>query len=78
MSAEPADILEAIRALPREERVRLAEQLKHDLADEGVGVPASDPRAIIGLFSDEPDLIEEVCRGAMEARERDRLRVRGE
>ena len=72
MSAEPADILEAIRALPREDRVRLVQQLKHDLADEGVGVLAADPRAIIGLFSDEAELIKEVCRGAMEARERDR------
>ncbi len=75
MSSDSAAILEAIRALPREDRVRLVEQAMHELADGAV--PAGDPKAIIGLFADEPELIEEVCRAAMEARERDRLRVRG-
>jgi len=74
MSTEPADILEAIRTLPRADRLRLVEQVIHELAEDNV----ADGRAIIGLFADEPDLIEEVCRGAMEARERDPLRVGGE
>ncbi len=73
MSNQPADILEAIRALPRGERLRLVEQVIHELAED----KAADGRSLIGLFADEPDLIDEVCRGAMEARERDRLRVGG-
>ena len=74
MSPEQASILAAIRALPRVERLRLVEQVVHELAEEG----PVDGRSIIGLFSDEPELIDEVCRGAMEARERDPLRVSGE
>lgn len=71
MRSEPLTILEAIRALPRAERLRLVEQLGRELAEE----EEADGRSVIGLFADEPDLIEEVCRGAMEARERDPLRA---
>jgi hypothetical protein len=78
VSSDRTAILEAIRALPRAERVRLVEELTHDLADEVRTPPEQAPRAIIGLFSDEPELIEEVCRSAMAARERDRLRVGGQ
>lgn len=70
------DILEAIRSLTREERNRLAEQLRRELDEEAPSkAGAIDPGAIIGLFADEPELIDEVCESAMQSRERDPLRL---
>ncbi len=71
MNNDRAAILEAIRALPRPDRLRLLEQLVHEIAEDTV----VDGRAVIGLFADEADLVEQVCRAAMAARERDPLRV---
>ena len=68
MSAQHAhQLLAAIRQLPRGERLRLVEQVVHDLAEEQAPSP---PDSIIGLFADQPDLIEEVAQEAMQARER--------
>jgi hypothetical protein len=70
------DILEAIRSLTREERNRLAEQLRRELNEEAPSkAGAIDPGAIIGLFADEPELIDEVCESAMQSRDRDPLRL---
>ena len=70
------DILEAIRSLTREERNRLAEQLRRELDEEALSkAGAVDPGAIIGLFADKPELIDEVCESAMLSRERDPLRL---
>jgi hypothetical protein len=33
-----------------------------------------EPKSIIGLFGDDPDLMDRVCEVAMQARERDPLR----
>jgi hypothetical protein len=46
----------------------------HDLAEEDRGQAAD---AFVGLFADQPDLIEEVCEAAMQARETDPLRLIG-
>ncbi len=73
MSAEPADILEAIRALPREDRVRLVEQAMHELADGAV--PTGNPKAIIGMMADEPEVMDQVCEMAMQARGKSRMRT---
>ena len=72
MSTEAAAILEAIRALPREDRVRLVEQLRRDLA--GDLRPAGDPTAIVGMMADEPELMDRVCELAMQARKQSRMR----
>lgn len=70
------DILEAIRSLTREERNRLAQQLRRELDEEAPSkAGAVDPGAIIGLFADEPELIDEVCESAMQSRERDPMRL---
>lgn len=69
------DILEAIRALPKEQRNQLVEQLRRELEPTASQGGAADPGAIIGLFADEPELIDEVCERAMHDRERDPLRV---
>jgi hypothetical protein len=47
----------------------------HDLADASAAEPAP---SLVGLFSDEPELVDDVCRMAMEARRRDPLRTGGE
>ena len=67
-------LLNAIRRLSREERLRLIEQVVHELAEEQGAAP---PDAMIGLFEDQPDLIEMVSEEAMQARERDPLRFVG-
>lgn len=68
-----ADLLGAIRALPRQDRLRLVERLKQELTEEAEA--ASNGRSIIGLFSDETELLDDVSRDALAARERDALRV---
>jgi hypothetical protein len=74
MSTEPAtqQLLNAIRRLPRGEQLRLVERIVHDLAEEHAPSP---PESIIGLFADQPDLIEAVSEEAMQARERDPFRL---
>ena len=70
-----ADLLGAIRALPRPERLRLVEQLKQELAEEAEA--PTEGSSIIGLFSDESELLDDVSRDALAARERDPLRIDG-
>jgi hypothetical protein len=72
MSTERAQqLLDAIRELPRRERLRIVESVVHDLAEEDRG---QAPDVVVGLFADQPDLIEDVCEAAMQARENDPLR----
>ncbi|HUH02221.1 MAG TPA: hypothetical protein VML75_09500 [Kofleriaceae bacterium] len=76
MARRLSEILEAIRSLSREEQSRLSTQLQREL-DLG-GSPqtgAIDPSSVIGLFSGEPELVDEVCEAAMQSRERDVLRL---
>jgi hypothetical protein len=61
---EAFEILEAIRALPREARVRLVSRALADVASE----PTGDPRALIGMMADEPDVMDRVCELAMQLR----------
>lgn len=74
-------IFQAIRVLPVRERLRIVERVVHDIADAPAAEPAPSPPAeapsLLGLFADEPELIDEVCRTAMEARRRDPLRMEG-
>ena len=75
MSTERAQqLLEAIRELPRGDRLRIVEQVVHELAEEDSVLA---PDSIVGLFADQPDLIEAVCETAMQARETDPLRLGG-
>ena len=73
------DILEAARSLSREERSTLSRQLGRELDEESPSqANGIDPAAIIGLFADEPALIDEVCESAMRSRERSPLRLADE
>ena len=75
MARRIEDIMEAIRALSREERDRLAERLRSELdAEASSREGAPDSRAVIGLFADDPVLMDEVCEAEMQSRERDPLR----
>lgn len=75
MSSERAQqLIDAIRELPRADRLRIVERVVHELTEDDR--PAA-PGTIIGLFADEPELIEVVCEDAMRARERDPLRLGG-
>lgn len=70
-------IFQAIRTLPVPERLRLVERVVHDLAEVSAAVPrtAAEPTSLLGLFADEPELIDDVSRMAMDARKRDPLRT---
>ena len=71
------DLLTAIRSLPLPERLRLVERVVHEAAEQSEGANGSERSAILGLFADEPGLMDEVCESAMQSRERDPLRRRG-
>lgn len=74
MSTEHAQqLLSAIRRLPRGERLRLIERVVHELAEE----QEASPDAVIGLFADQSDLIETISDEALQAREKDPLRLVG-
>lgn len=72
MGVDADEILQAIRALPVPERLRLIERVVHDLAEASADAqrPALEPASLLGLFADEPELIDDVCRMAMDARKR--------
>lgn len=72
MSMTAEEILEQVRALSPGERSKLVELVVHVLAEQP---PRSTSSSVIGLFADEPELIETVCEEAMQARERDPLRL---
>jgi hypothetical protein len=72
-------IFQAIQTLPVRERLRLVERVVHNLADvsgaEAEPHPPAEASSLLGLFADEPDLVDEVCRMALDARKRDPLRT---
>jgi hypothetical protein len=72
MTMTAAEIFEHVRALPPGERLKLVELVVHDLAAQHT---SAAPSAVIGLFSDEPELIDVMCEEAMQAREQDPLRI---
>ena len=72
------EIYSAVRSLPMPDRLRLVERVVHDVVEASKREPASVSEggsSMIGLFADEPDLIDEVCRMAMDDRTRRRLRA---
>ena len=65
---------------PIQERIRMIElilqSLKQDMQFMTVQKPVSSTKdELLGLFADEADLIDEITASAMQARERDQLRV---
>ena len=72
-------VFQVIQALPVRDRLRLVERVVHTLADSSETEPAPSPRAeasaLLCLFADEPDLVDDVCHMALSARKRDALRT---
>lgn len=72
-------IFQAIQTLPVRERLRLVERVVHTLADssgvEGELRQRAEASSLLGLFADEPELVDEVCGMALDARKRDPLRT---
>ena len=64
--------------MPLGERLRLVQRIVQDVAQdaERTGSSGAQP-SVIGLFADEPELVDEICEAAMAARERDPLRLPG-
>jgi hypothetical protein len=63
-------LLQAIRALPRPDRLRLVERVVHELAEEARGTAAGAGHAVLGMFADDAELMDQICELAMTHRER--------
>jgi hypothetical protein len=66
-------LYEAIRHLTPTDRLRLVERVVHDVAEGGVG--QAEPKSLIGMMADEPDVMDEVCNLAMTVRTKSRMRL---
>lgn len=53
-------IYEAIRALPVDERLRLVERVVHDVRASALRTEEHGPD-LLGLFADDPDLVDRIC-----------------
>lgn len=71
------EIYSAVSSLPLPDRLRLVERVVHDAVEASTTETrvAEGKRSLIGLFAEEPELIDKVCRLAMEERTTRRLRV---
>lgn len=73
-------IYQAILSLPVPERLKLVERVVHDVAQTaGEGAPSASreptpPPSLLGLFEDEPEIVDEVCAMALRDRAARRLR----
>lgn len=71
------DLLARIRSLPLEERLRLIERAAHEAAGDTPKpskVVESRAPSMLGLMADEPDLVDEICALAYQARTQARMR----
>jgi hypothetical protein len=66
-------LYEAIRALPVPERLKLVERVVHDVVE--TPAPSGPQRSLLGLFADEPEVIDEICSQALRDRGVRRLRT---
>ena len=72
------ELLAAIRCLPLAERTRIIEQATRDVEEDTPSpllATAEAHQSLVGLFSDEPDLVDEVCSLAYESRRAGRMRT---
>jgi hypothetical protein len=71
-------IFQAIQRLPIPDRLRLVEQVVHELADVSsarAGTQPEPPASLIGLFADDPDAVDEMMKTVTENRRASRLRA---
>ena len=69
------EIVEAIRGLPADERRRVVDRVLHEFARPPGAEARTAAERMLGLFADEPDLVDAICEGAMQAREAHPLRL---
>ena len=72
------ELLAAIRSLPLDERLRVIEQAARDVQEDTPSPPATTTagtQSLLGLFSDEPDLVDQVCSLAYESRRTAHMRT---
>lgn len=79
--ASANDLYRELLALPEQERLLLVERVIHDLVVAArhrapSAPPASAP--VIGLWADEPDLVDQVIEGTLQSRETRTLRSGGD
>jgi hypothetical protein len=71
------DLLAKIRSLPLEERLHLIERAAREAAEDtpkpSDGVESRVP-SMLGLMADEPELVDEICALAYQARARAHMR----
>jgi hypothetical protein len=75
-SSDIDQLLAVIRRLPLPEQLRLVERVVHEAAQQSESAPNGSPTPVIGLFTEDPALMDAVADDAMRARERDPLRRR--
>ena len=71
------ELLTAIRHLPLEDRLRLIERAAHEASEDTPAPPETcqvSPRPLLGLMADEPDVVDEMCSLAYEARSKAQMR----
>jgi hypothetical protein len=75
--ADVKQLFRVIQGLPVRDRLWLIERIAHELrvmdVSEAEPSPAEQPPSLLGLFADEPELVDEVCGMAMKARKKDAL-----
>ena len=79
--ASANDIYRDLQALPELERLQLVERLIHDLVDaarhRAAAEPASSAKSLIGLWADEPEVVEQIIEGVLQERETRSRRATG-
>jgi hypothetical protein len=70
-------LVEEIRQLPVRDRLRLVEQVVHDLADASPVAEPLEPFPI-GLFADDPDSVDDMMKTVTEMRRGSSLRELGD
>ena len=68
-------IYDAIRSLPVPDRLRLVERVVHDVVETPAPGKGSPRLSLLGLFEDEPEVIDEICSQALRDRGVRRLRT---
>jgi hypothetical protein len=80
--ASANDIYRDLLALPEPERLQLVERLIHDLVDaarhRAASGPAPGATSVIGLWADEPEVVDQMIDGVLQERETRPLRVTGD
>jgi hypothetical protein len=80
--ASANDIYRELLALPEQERLQLVERVIHDLVDAARHRTATDPApvatSVIGLWADEPEIVDQIIEGVLQERETRWLRASGD